>query len=243
MSSSTSPYATISNENSDTTNLSSTQQQQSIKPLAPHLRPSLAFPSSTVLSQAKFLLQQQQYDSEKRIANGLSDESIMSLPEKQWDTTSNGIKQTTTYIPQTLNTRSTAINADTLLTANIPLPDRFSPGSSTLYAENHPAKQQRALYRTSNHSYGQHPPSESELPKSYFGNAHEFTKTFNGGMYKNAGMYICICKFHNLALLKVDVALTILLHTNYIYPLYVPEKCLICISSISNINSKESNCW
>jgi hypothetical protein len=195
-SSSTVPYAVAgTDENTNTWNQTCTSTSSYTKPLAPHLRPSLAFPSSAVLQQASFLLQQQQYDAKSKIQQGLLDEDSLTLPEKQWDSvSSNAMKQTTTYTSLQPSTRSTAINADSLLVANIPLPDRFTVGASEHYKVNHPAKVQSALYRTSNHSYGQHPPSESELPKAYFGNAHNFSKTFNGGMYKDAGLVTAMAK-------------------------------------------------
>ena len=137
------------------------QGQPHTKPLPPHLRPSLAFPSSAVLAQSQYLLQQQQLGK-----------TVTTLRDTTNSTTTTDSSNTT---KPTVN----AINAETLTKSSIPLPSRFT--NAEHYAAAHTAAPEHPMYRTSNHQYGHRPPSQAELPKSYFPNQHKFTSQFAAG--------------------------------------------------------------
>lgn len=126
------------------------------KPLPPHLRPSLAFPSSAVLAQSQYLLQQQQLGN-----------SATTLRDTK--TTTNN---STTRIVND-------INAESINHSSIPLPERFT--DATYYSDRPTHTNQHPLYRTSNHQYGTRAPSQAELPKSYYPTQHKFTAQFAAG--------------------------------------------------------------
>lgn len=141
------------------------QQQYNTKPLPPHLRPSLAFPSSTVLTQSEYILQQQKL--------GKTNTTL-----RQYDTLHDNKTIDNNTVTQQ-NIKVNDINAESQLQASIPLPTRFKDAS--VYNQHHIASNEHPLYRTSNNMYGQRAPSQAELPTQYFANQHKFTNTFAGG--------------------------------------------------------------
>ncbi|KAL0218866.1 hypothetical protein P9112_004519 [Eukaryota sp. TZLM1-RC] len=85
----------------------------------------------------------------------------------------------------------TSETTDSRLCDTPPLPERFQNPTCFQYPE---SKTVHPLYRTSNSQYGSMPPNTQAMPLVWNGRTGDFTKTFNGGVYRNNALNTAVSR-------------------------------------------------